>query len=117
MAAIYADRDVTQILFRERSDKDALAFARQNIDAWTAENKIAMAGDVLTLAGRSFRMSPAFRFLRVSGGDGDPNQLVDTVQSEGDLEKLGADSYMSSCIVGETAYDVQAGFLGEPVGG
>jgi hypothetical protein len=94
-----------------------LFITQERIDAWTAENKIAVAGDVLTLAGRAFRISPAFRFLRVSGGDGDPNQLVDTVQSEKDLEKLGADSYMSSCIVGETAYDVQAGFLGEPVAG
>jgi hypothetical protein len=96
-----------------------LFITQERIEAWTAERKISVAGDVLTLAadGRAFRIRPATRFLRVAGGDGDPNQLVDTVQDEQQLEGMGADSYMSSCIVGDTAYDVQAGFLGEPLAG
>lgn len=95
-----------------------LFISQDRLDAWTLEQKVALDGDVMTLAadGRSFRIRPAMRFLRVAGGDPDPNALVETVQDEVDLAGLGADSYMTSCIVGETAYDTQPGFLGEPVG-
>ena len=96
-----------------------LFITQERLDAWTAEQKISVAGDLLTLAadGRSFRIRPAMRFMRVAGGDADPHELLDTVQDDQDLERLGADAYMSSCIAGETAYDVQPGFLGEPVTG
>lgn len=95
-----------------------LFISQERLDAWTAEQKIAVDGDMLTLSadGRSFRIRPAYRFLRVAGGDDDPNGLVDTVQDEADLAKLGGDAFMTSCIVGEIAYDVQPGFLGEPLG-
>jgi hypothetical protein len=53
----------------------------------------------------------------VAGGDRDPNGLVETVRDDGELHELGAEPYMTSCIVGEVAYDVQPGFIGEPVGG
>jgi hypothetical protein len=96
-----------------------LFISQDRLDAWTAEQKIALDGDLMHLLadGRSFRILPAIRFLRVAGGDADPNGLIDTVRDEQELEQLGADSYMTSCIVGETAYDVQPGFLGTPVAG
>jgi hypothetical protein len=96
-----------------------LFISQDRLDAWTAEQKIALDGDLMRLLadGRSFRILPAIRFLRVAGGDADPNGLIDTVRDEQELEQLGADSYMTSCIVGETAYDVQPGFLGTPVAG
>jgi hypothetical protein len=96
-----------------------LFISQERLDAWAAEQKVALDGDIMTLAadGRSFRIRAAVRFLKVAGGDGDPNRLLDTVLDERDLEALGADSYMTSCIVGDTAYDVQPGFLGEPLSG
>jgi hypothetical protein len=65
--------------------------------------------------GRSFRIRPAVRFLRVAGSSDDPNQLIDTVRDERSLDEMGADHYMYSVILGEVAYDVQPGFLGEPI--
>jgi hypothetical protein len=95
-----------------------LFISQERLDTWSAEQRVTLEGDTMTLAddGRSFRIRPAVRFLRVSGDASDPNQLVDTVHDEGNLDQMGADHYMDSVILGETAYDVQSGFLGEPVG-
>jgi len=67
--------------------------------------------------GRAFRLRPAIRFLKVSGGADvqDPNQLIGRVKLLDDLLQLGGEQFMESVIVGEVAYDVQTGFLGEPV--
>ena len=75
--------------------------------------------DIMTLSGdgRAFRLRPAIRFLKVSGGADvqDPNQLIGRVKLLDDLLQLGGEQFMESVIVGEVAYDVQTGFLGEPV--
>lgn len=94
-----------------------LFISQDRLDAWSAEQRVSVAGDVMTLAddGRSFRIQPAVRFLRVAGNTDDPHQLVDTVQDERSLDDMGADHYMYSVILGETAYDVQPGFVGEPI--
>jgi len=94
-----------------------LFISQERLDAWSAEQRVSVAGDVMTLAddGRSFRIRPAVRFLRVAGSVEDPNQLVDTVRDEHSLDEMGADHYMYSVILGETAYDVQPGFIGEPI--
>ena len=76
--------------------------------------------DLMTLArdGRAFRLRPALRFLRVVGsgdGEADPNGLVGRVKLVDDVVRLGGEQFMESVILGETAYDVQPGFLGEPI--
>jgi len=94
-----------------------LFISQERLDAWSAESRVTVDGDVMTLSddGRSFRIRPAVRFLRVAGALDDPNQLLDTVRDERSLDEMGADHYMYSVILGETAYDVQPGFLGEPL--
>ena len=95
-----------------------LFISQDRLDAWSAEGRVEVEGDVMTLKadGRSFRIYPAVRFLKVSGNDADANDLVDRVKSDSELESLGADHYMDSVILGDVAYDVQSGFLGDPVG-
>jgi hypothetical protein len=94
-----------------------LFISQERLDAWSGEARVALAGDLLTLVsdGRSFQIRPAVRFLQVVGGDPDPNGLIETVHDEHDLARMGADSYMTSVIVGDTSYQVQPGFLGEPL--
>jgi hypothetical protein len=94
-----------------------LFISQDRLDAWTMEHRVAVEGDRMTLAddGRSFRIRPAVRFLRVSGPDADPHDLVGKVKDEVALADLGADQYMNSVIMGDTAYDVQPGFLGDPL--
>jgi hypothetical protein len=94
-----------------------LFISQERLDAWSTEQRVSVTGDIMTLAedGRSFRIRPAVRFLRVAGEAGDPQNLIETVQDERALEEMGADHYMDSVILGETAYDVQPGFVGEPL--
>ena len=94
-----------------------LFISQERLDAWSVEQRVTLTGDIMTLSddGRAFKIMPAVRFLRVAGEATDPNDLVNTVQDERALDEMGADHYMYSVILGETAYDVQPGFLGEPI--
>jgi hypothetical protein len=94
-----------------------LFISQERLDAWTSEQRVAVDGDRMTLAddGRSFVIRPAVRFLKVSGSANDPHDLIGKVKDEMALASMGADHYMNSVIMGDTAYDVQLGFLGDPL--
>jgi hypothetical protein len=88
------------------------------LETWAEQGKIDFAGNVLTLLagdgqGRSYALEPAVRFLEVLGGDEDPHGLVHKVKSLAQLKAIGAEPVGDSCILGETAYEVQPGFLAE----
>jgi hypothetical protein len=92
-----------------------LYISQKRIDAWSAENRIDVKGDIMTLVEhkRSFTIRPAARFLKVSGGEEDPHDLVGKVKAATEIADMGADHMADSVIVGETAYDVENGFVGE----
>lgn len=96
-----------------------LFISEKRLDAWTADGKVSLDGEQMTLKEiqRSFTIRPAVLFLNVSGSDADVAELVGKVKDETDLEALGAEHYMNSVILGDVAYDVQQGFLGDPVAG
>jgi hypothetical protein len=96
-----------------------LFISQDRLDSWSAEDRVRIQDDIMTLSGdgRAFRLKPAIRFLKVSGSSDmeDPNQLIGRVKLLDDLKRLGGEQFMESVIVGETAYDVQTGFIGEPL--
>lgn len=88
------------------------------LETWAEQGKIEFAGNVMTLLagdgkGRKYALDPAVRFLKVVGGDGDPHALVHKVKSVAQLREMGAEPVDDSCILGDTAYEVQPGFLAE----
>jgi hypothetical protein len=88
-----------------------LFISQGTIDAWVSQDQADVSGDRLTLrGGLSLRLSPASLFRRVSGGT-DVHGLVGRVKGEEAISALGAEAYMSSVILGDTAYDVEPGFL------
>ncbi|MCA9674110.1 MAG: hypothetical protein H6709_21940 [Kofleriaceae bacterium] len=89
------------------------------LESLSAANKVTIDGDLMELTelGRTFRIQPAVRFLRVAGGDPDPHELVGLVKTEEDLAGMGADHMATSVIYVDTAYEVQPGFLGDPLPG
>ena len=97
-----------------------LFISQDRLDAWSAEERVRLVDDVMTLVGdgRSFRLRPAVRFMKLSGGQGDadPNSVVGKVKTIDALTKDGGEHYHDSVIYRESAYDVQQGFVGEPVG-
>ena len=93
-----------------------LFISQKRIDAWIEDNRIQIEGETMTLVedGRAFAMMPAVRFMAVAGGGDDPHDLLGRVKTEAALDEMGADHYMDSVILGDTAYDVQTGFVGLP---
>ncbi len=91
--------------------------SQEVIDQWSADERIAIDGDVmiLTLTQQRVRLVPAVRVLRVVSGNQDPYNLVSCVKSPSELVAVGGEQYMSSLLVGEVAYDVQPGYFGEPL--
>jgi hypothetical protein len=88
------------------------------LDSWADAGKIDFVGNVMTLLagegkGRSYALDPAVRFMKVLGGDTDPNGLLHKVKSLAHLKELGAEPAADSCILGDVAYEVQPGFLAE----
>ena len=94
-----------------------LYISQQRIDTWSTENRIDLKGDTMILVehGRAFTIEPAARFLAISGGGDDPHDLLGKVKSSHELNEMGADHMADSVIYGDTAYDVENGFIGQPL--
>lgn len=96
-----------------------LLFVTQSmLDHWADQGRIDFVGNVMTLLagagkGRSYALEPAARFLRVAGGEPDPHGLLEKVKPVAQLRQLGAEAVGDSCILGDTAYEIEPGFLAE----
>lgn len=91
-----------------------LFVSQELLDQWAGEGKVEIEGNTLKLQAErvSFEVQPGVRFVKLAAGE-DREQLIGRVKSEAQMNKLGAELYMSSVLVGEDAYDVQSGFLCE----
>jgi hypothetical protein len=87
------------------------------MDKWTSEGKVTLDTDVMHLPamGRSFRLEQAVYLTKMVEG-ADAQGLLGRVKSVKQLEKLGAEHYGNSVIMGEVAYECEEGFLGVPTG-
>jgi hypothetical protein len=89
------------------------------IDAWADQGKVEFHGHVIALADgdgeHRYELVPAVRFLGVVGADSDPNGLVAKVKSEERVRALGGELLGDSVVLGDVAYEVQAGFIAEGV--
>ncbi|MCW5827955.1 MAG: hypothetical protein KIT79_01445 [Deltaproteobacteria bacterium] len=95
-------------------------FSNQIIDTWSEGKKIAIAENVLTVNKApgvtvQFMLDEAYRFVKTSDGSPDPHQLIGKVRTVKQLEQMGAEAYMNSCIYKDIAYDVEQGYLGRPL--
>lgn len=86
------------------------------IDAWVSSEQAELAGSRLSFRAHpgALQLVPAALFKRVSAGQTDPHMLVGKVLDEEAVLALGGETYMSSVLLGETAYDVEPGFVGVP---
>lgn len=94
----------------------SLFIPQGTIDAWVAADKADVAGEVLTVRGiaGALRLAPASWFCRVSAGSDEVHGLLGKVKAEEAIAALGGEVYMTSVILGETAYEVEPGFLAAP---
>jgi hypothetical protein len=90
-------------------------FVPQSVLAtWSEQGRISVEGNVLTILGenKKFALTSAVRFLKMEAGE-DVAGLLRKVKSIDALKQMGAEHYMESVILGESAYQVQQGFLAE----
>ena len=93
-------------------------FPQAALDLWLTDGTVDLQGDELTIAaeGRRYRVTEAVRIDREVTGGADGNDLVGRVKQKSVLDERGAELLESSLILGDNAYDVMPGWLGEPVG-
>jgi hypothetical protein len=93
-------------------------FPQPLLDSWIAEERVELSGDELLLRdeGRRYTIAEAVHVLRDAAGGGDHLALLGKVKTRDQLEGLGAEVFEASMIVGDDAYDVVPGFVGEPIG-
>jgi hypothetical protein len=85
------------------------------MDQLTVDEKATIDEDVLSLADDklSYRVRQAVHFVADVGDGSDPHKLVGRVKELEKLEELGAEHYMDSVLIDDSAYKVVEGFAGE----
>lgn len=92
-------------------------FPQQALDTWLEQGRVALVGDEMTITpeGRRFLLTSAVRFIAEVTEGGDPNDLVGKVKDLEQVLALSGEHSSNSVIMGDHAYDVIEGFLGEPL--
>src|SRR5205807_5714731 len=93
---------------------DYLFVPQSVLDKWSEQGRIEVEGNVLTILGeqKSFALTSAVRFIKMEAGE-DNAGLLAKVKTTDALKQMGAEHYMESVILGESAYQVQQGFLAD----
>ncbi|MFN2546437.1 MAG: hypothetical protein ABR567_03290 [Myxococcales bacterium] len=93
---------------------DYLFVPQSVLDKWSEQGRIQVDGNVLTILGenKNFALTSAVRFIKMEAGD-DTARLLQKVKTTDALKQMGAEHYMESVILGESAYQVQQGFLAD----
>jgi hypothetical protein len=93
---------------------DYLFVPQSVLDKWSDKGRVEVEGHVLTLLRekKSFQLTPAVRFIKMEAG-ADDKKLLQKVKTLDALKQMGAEHYQESVILGESAYQVQQGFLAD----
>lgn len=91
------------------------AFLSQELlDRLLADGAVSLEGDLLGVPeGPSFRLESAVLFRAEVASGEDPHALCGKVKSLPAVEALGGEHAPGSVVVGDSAYEVTEGFLGE----
>ena len=91
-------------------------FPQEALGAWLEEERIELDGEYMTLNpdGQRFKICSALRILSEVAEGSDPHGLVGKVKTLEAIGELGGEHYADSVLLGDNAYEVVEGFLGEP---
>ena len=87
------------------------------LDRWLSEGRVEVEGETMTLRpeGQQFRLKTAVRFMSEVASGGDQQKLVGKVKDLEQLVGIGGEHCADSVILGDNAYQVVEGFVGEPI--
>lgn len=87
------------------------------LDQWLSEGRVEIDGEVMKLLpdGQRFQLKTAVRFTTEVAGGGDAEKLVGKVKDLDQIAALSGDYSSGSVVLGDNAYEVIEGFVGEPM--
>jgi hypothetical protein len=97
---------------------DNRLFVSQSVlDRWLGDGSVEVDGETMTTLPdkRGFSLKTAVLFRSELTGAGDPSELIGRVKDLEQIAALGGDYSAGSVILGDLAYEVAEGFVGEPL--
>lgn len=90
---------------------------QEALDTWLTEGRVDVEGETMTLKpeGQQFQLKSALHFVSEVSGAEDEAKLIGRVKDLEQVAELGGEHYADSVLLGENAYQVVEGFVGEPV--
>ena len=87
------------------------------LDQWLSEGRVEIDGETMKLLpdGQRFQLKTAVRFMTEVAGGGDEAKLVGKVKDLDQIAELSGDYSSGSVVLGDNAYEVLEGFVGEPM--
>jgi len=98
--------------------QNRLFVSQETLDVWLSNERVSVDGEIMTLKpeGQQFRLLTAVHFLNEVANGGDEQHLVGKVKDVAQVEGFGGELCSGSVILGDNAYEVVEGFVGEPLG-
>jgi hypothetical protein len=100
--------------------RPARLFVSQSVlDRWLSDGTADVSGNTLTILPeeRCFELKTAVLFEKELTESGDPHDLIGKVKDLDQISALGGDYSAGSVILGDHAYEVTEGFVGEAQAG
>ena len=96
-------------------NKNRVFFPQQALDSWLEQGRITLVDDEMTLKpdGQRYRLLAAIRVLAEVADGNDPHDLVGKVKTIEQISGMGGDHQADSLVLGDNAYQVIEGFLGD----
>ncbi len=97
--------------------ENRLFWPQEMMDEWVVDEKAVIEEDVLTIVEeqKKYRIRQAVLFVTDVGDGQDSHSLLGRVKEVETLVSGGAEHYMDSVIIKDSAYQVVQGFTGVPV--
>lgn len=95
--------------------KKKIFLPQEKLEAWVKDGKISFSDNVITtLTGNrlKYKLVPAYKFIKLTSGDVDGPKLLGSVKTKDDIKHLKPDIFLDSIIIGDIAYEVEMGYIG-----
>ena len=97
-----------------------LFLSQTTLEEWASNDRADVHGQALVLTGEAakYPVEPAVHVMALVSGP-DEHQLLRKVKTDAQLAALGAERLADSVVAGESAYDVESGYVvqvPDPVG-
>ena len=97
------------------SMKKNIYIPHEKLEAWVTDGKISFSNNIIHIlsgAKASYKLTPAYKFIKLTSGNDDVENLIGKIKTKNDLINLNPDIFHDSIIIGNVAYEVEMGYIG-----